>query len=56
MFFSVSSRAIRGVLVLVLELGCAAAVAQQQTYLGFDRNDYPGDANLSTLRQTFSYT
>jgi len=26
------------------------------TYLGFDRNDYPGDANLKTLRQTFSYT
>jgi hypothetical protein len=29
---------------------------QAQTYLGFDRNDYPGDANLKTLRQTFSYT
>lgn len=28
----------------------------QQTYLGFDRNDYPGDQNLKTLRQTFSYT
>jgi Domain of unknown function (DUF1906) len=27
----------------------------QQTYLGFDRNDYPGDANLKTLRQSFSY-
>ncbi len=25
-------------------------------YLGFDRNDYPGDANLKTLHQTFSYT
>ncbi len=25
------------------------------TYLGFDRNDYPGDANLKVLRQTFSY-
>jgi hypothetical protein len=24
-------------------------------YLGFDRNDYPGDQNLKTLRQTFSY-
>jgi hypothetical protein len=24
-------------------------------YLGFDRNDYPGDDNLSALRQTFSY-
>ncbi len=26
------------------------------TYLGFDRNDYPGDENLPLLRQTFSYT
>jgi hypothetical protein len=26
------------------------------TYLGFDRNNYPGDQNLKTLRQTFSYT
>jgi hypothetical protein len=25
-------------------------------YLGFDRNDYPGDANLAQLRKTFSYT
>ena len=24
-------------------------------YLGFDRNDYPGDATLATLHQTFSY-
>src|SRR5438309_2458509 len=23
----------------------------QQTFLGFDRNDYPGDANLKLLRQ-----
>ena len=28
----------------------------QTNYLGFDRNDYPGDANLKTLHQTFSYT
>jgi hypothetical protein len=25
-------------------------------YLGFDRNEFPGDQNLKTLRQTFSYT
>ena len=24
-------------------------------FLGFDRNDYPGDENLKALRQTFSY-
>jgi hypothetical protein len=30
--------------------------AQDATYLGFDRNTYPGNANLKILRQTFSYT
>jgi hypothetical protein len=29
--------------------------AQSGAYLGFDRNDYPGDANLKILRLTFSY-
>jgi hypothetical protein len=38
--------------VMIVPLGRA----QSQTYLGFDRNEYPGDANLKTLRQTFSYT
>ena len=32
------------------------ASAAQSGYLGFDRNGYPGDANLKTLRQTFSYS
>jgi hypothetical protein len=27
-----------------------------RSYLGFDRNDYPGDANLNALHQTFAYT
>lgn len=39
-----------------IALGYAAALAQTTTYLGFDRNDYPGDANLKGLRKTFSYT
>jgi hypothetical protein len=30
--------------------------AQRPAYLGFDRNNYPGDQNLKVLRQTFSYT
>jgi len=30
--------------------------AQSSSYLGFDRNDYPGDTNLKTLHQTFAYT
>ena len=36
--------------------GACSLFAQSSTYLGFDRNVYPGDANLKTLRQTFSYT
>jgi len=30
--------------------------AQTPSYLGFDRNTYPGDARLKALHQTFSYT
>jgi len=33
-----------------------SAQAQNSTYLGFDRNEYPGDANLKVLKQTFSYS
>jgi hypothetical protein len=29
---------------------------QGQSFLGFDRNTYPGDASLKALHQTFSYT
>lgn len=29
---------------------------QPATYLGFDRNDYPGDENLGALRHTFTFT
>ncbi len=35
---------------------CCTALPAQSTYLGFDRNTYPGDANLQALRQTFSYS
>src|ERR1700735_3576646 len=31
------------------------APAASRSYLGFDRNDYPGDAVLPVLRQTFSF-
>jgi len=44
------------VLLFVLHSICRNSSAQNTTYLGFDRNQYPGDANLKTLRQTFSYT
>ena len=30
--------------------------AAAQTYLGMDRNDYPGDTNMQTLRKTFLFT
>ena len=43
-------------LALAVILGSFSGVAYSQTYLGFDRNEYPGDANLRSLRQTFSYT
>lgn len=51
-------RSLSGQTIFLLGLLLAphlSAVAQT-TYLGFDRNEYPGDANLKTLRQTFSYT
>jgi hypothetical protein len=28
----------------------------QRSYVGFDRNDYPGDANLAALRKNFRFT
>jgi hypothetical protein len=34
----------------------ATVFAQSTSYLGFDRNEYPGDSSLKILRQTFSYT
>jgi Domain of unknown function (DUF1906) len=40
----------------VLLLICRFASAQNVTYLGFDRNGYPGDSNLNVLKQTFSYS
>ncbi len=32
------------------------AAGQQPAFLGFDRNDYPGDDSLVALRKTFAYT
>ena len=48
---------LRGVATLLFGLlvsGSAAWAAQP--YLGFDRNNYPGDATLPALRRTFRYT
>jgi Domain of unknown function (DUF1906) len=34
----------------------AALPLQAQNHIGFDRNDYPGDAQLSTLHASFAFT
>jgi hypothetical protein len=36
-------------------VACLARGANSQSYLGFDRNEYPGNENLKTLHQTFSF-
>ena len=41
---------------LVFALALFSASSTAQSYLGFDRNTYPGDANLKALHETFSYT
>src|ERR1700679_170327 len=42
--------------VLAVIFLCSVLPAQDKSYLGFDRNTYPGDANRKPLHQTFSYT
>jgi hypothetical protein len=39
-----------------LVLSFSPATSTAQSYLGFDRNIYPGDTNLKALHETFSYT
>jgi hypothetical protein len=55
-------RAVHAFVIVAAGFGVRAvqgAAAQSETtavsYLGFDRNDYPGDENLAVLRRTFSY-
>jgi hypothetical protein len=47
-----------GATILVAVLACASTPAGNESgsYLGFDRNTYPGDANLKALHETFSYS
>jgi len=42
--------------LFLLAATCAFSQVRAQTYLGFDRNDYPGDANMAALRKTFVFT
>jgi len=59
---TVLAKRITQVFLLATFLVRGASAEQSDTaeptraYLGFDRNQYPGDANLKALRQTFSYT
>lgn len=51
----------RALALVLVAMACLSAphpaVAQQHaTYLGMDRNDYPGDADMQTLRKTFAFT
>jgi len=49
---------VTGVLLISLPTHPALArqAVSQTVYLGFDRNDYPGDQNLPALRKTFDYS
>jgi hypothetical protein len=43
-------------IVLAVALIAKGQSGGTRSFLGFDANDYPGDANLKTLHQTFAYT
>lgn len=45
-----------GVAVCFAELDPQAALVSQQSFAGFDRNEYPGDAALALLRKTYAFT
>ena len=49
------SRNLNVAIALLVFALSVATPARAQAYLGFDRNDYPGDPNLKTLRRTFVY-
>jgi hypothetical protein len=44
-----------GALILCPIQPLQSQTATSPSYLGFDRNNYPGDQNLKALRQTFSF-
>jgi hypothetical protein len=49
-------RTSKAILLALFLMVCTSFCISQQSYLGFDRNDYPGDSNLSLLRKQFRYT
>ncbi|HKD86686.1 MAG TPA: glycoside hydrolase domain-containing protein [Terriglobales bacterium] len=42
--------------IAVAALALASAAQAQRTFLGMDRNDYPGDASMAALHKTFAFT
>jgi glycoside hydrolase-like protein len=56
-FLPVANALQLGLLLFVLILGLISPhhAKAQSAYLGFDRNDYPGDESLPALHKTFSY-
>jgi hypothetical protein len=42
-------------ILFVLKFSYPSSAQDPTSYLGFDRNDYPGDASLQLLHRTFSY-
>ncbi len=50
------TRSLLAVGLLVVATLATQSQTSVRTHLGFDRNTYPGDANLKSLHQTFSYT
>jgi hypothetical protein len=55
MLLSLEPHTIVKLLVLCGVCFVVCAASAQQSYLGFDRNQYPGDETLKVLRQTFAY-
>jgi hypothetical protein len=55
MLLSLEPHTIVKLLVLCGVCFVVCAASAQQSYLGFDRNQYPGDETLKALRQTFAY-
>jgi len=51
----VTNRRLVLIALIVFATGISRTQGQAQTYLGLDRNDYPGDANMAALRKTFVF-
>jgi Domain of unknown function (DUF1906) len=47
---------VRATLLVTAIIFAAVAALAQNSYLGLDRNEYPGDGAMKSLRQTFAFT